>query len=163
VLAYRKWITFTSTSYRNHPIRIRRASSSGGRRRHLQRTSSLPSMRSYKPSCETQEGQQATAAGRAVPVSKSVQSSLYCGTGQAGCPVYDYYYLNETKGAIICIHCPSHLPPPLPPPHIHIPTHARRRPLCALVLDVVAQEPRSPQIAFLFEVNLGSRSLSLSL
>jgi hypothetical protein len=160
VLPYRKWITFTSTSYRNHPIRIRRASSSGGRRRHLQRTSSLPSMRSYKPSCETQEGQQATAAGCAVPVSKSVQSSLCCGTARAGCPVYDYYYLNETKGAIICIHCPF-AAAAAAATHSH--THARRRPLCALVLDVVAQEPRSPQIAFLFEVNLGSRSLSLSL
>ena len=50
--AYRSWITFTSMLYRNLLTRIRRASSLGGHRRNLQRTSSLLSMRSCKASCE---------------------------------------------------------------------------------------------------------------
>src|SRR5882757_376371 len=73
--AYRSWITFTSTLYRNHPTRIRRASSLGGHRRNLQRTSSLPSMRSCKPNCELGRDNKPPRSGCAVPVPVSKQIS----------------------------------------------------------------------------------------
>ena len=154
--AYRSLITFTSTLYRNDPIRIRRALSLGGRRRNLQRTSSLPRMPSCKPSCDKfgrvqRQTTQAAGVCSAVPVRAIISPKASTTViGRTGCPVYDYYYLGmKMKEALIIyairIHCPRISGCPSKPQCCRrqycifaYPRAAPRPTLCALVLDVVA-------------------------